>query len=89
MVVYEEFCFDNFRPEGMAKYTCDRIRKEGKERELERVLHELHPDGIERKALNRFLSEDPDKIFSLLNIGQEEYDGYSFEERDQEDLYEI
>lgn len=51
--------------------TLDRIREEGKCKELEELLDELYPDGMGETELNDLLQFDSDWVFEALGISDE------------------
>lgn len=54
--------------------TLDRIREEGKCKELEFILEELYPDGMTEGELNDLLWFEPDWLFETLGISEEDED---------------
>ena len=61
--------------------TRDRIRREGKCEELEVILEELYPDGMDETELNDLLWFDGDTVFEWL--------GLRTESQIQEEIYEV
>lgn len=85
MRVYENFCFDNFRPSAAAEAAYERIRDAGKGEEFFALLEKMYPDGISRMRLNEMLMFPPETLYETLGMKpdyEEEDDGYSFEERE-------
>ena len=54
--------------------TLDRIREDGKCKELEELLDELYPDGMSETELNDLLRFDSDWVFETLGISDEDED---------------
>ena len=54
--------------------TLDRIKEEGKTEELENILDELYPDGMDETDLNDLLWFESDAVYEWLGISEEEED---------------
>lgn len=52
--------------------TLNRVIEEGKTEELEAILEELYPDGMDETQLNDILWFEEDWIFEMLGISEEE-----------------
>lgn len=71
MKIYTEISLENFEAWSGAVSTLDRIKSEGKCDELEYVLEELYPDGMDETQLNDLLWFEEDWIFETLGIRSE------------------
>ena len=74
MKIYNETGLYNFKAWCGAVDTLDRIIEEGKADELEAVLEELYPDGIDETQLNDILWFEPEWCFEVCGIETEEED---------------
>ena len=72
MLVSYEISLANFKAWSGAVATLAHIRDMGKCEELEAVLEELYPNGIDETTLNDILWFDSDWVFETLGI-EEEY----------------
>ena len=72
MRIYTELDLDTFEAWSGAVYTLDRIREEGKTRDLEVMLEDLYPDGMDETALNDLLWFESDTVFEWLGIKTDE-----------------
>lgn len=79
--VYYDFPGD-YKPWSGAVDTWDRIVDEDKIDALEQYLDEMYPDGIDETELNDLLWFEPEYIFEILGISDEE------DENEEEDLEE-
>lgn len=70
--VYKEMSLESFEPWSGAVSTWDRIIDEDKLCEFEEILADLYPDGIEETSLNDWLWFEPEEIYDLLGITEEE-----------------
>lgn len=71
MKVYSEINIADFKAWGGAINTLDRIIAEDKCDELEAILEDLYPDGINETGLNDLLWFDDETVFSWLGIRTE------------------
>ena len=71
MKIYSEG-IENFEPWSGAVATYERIAEEGKLEDLEYMLEDLYPDGIDETALNDLLWFDDEWVFETLGIETEE-----------------
>ena len=82
--------FDRYKPWSGAVATYDKIVNANKLDDLEAMIDELYPDGINETALNDWLWFDGDELLKELNIIDEMNDGDLEEEigmdRDLDDL---
>ena len=81
MKIYKEESLSNFEWWSGAVYTAQRIWEErGSEGfdQLEAILEDLYPDGIDETDLNDLLWFDADTVYEWLGIDDEE-------EEDEED----
>jgi len=74
MKVYQEISLESFEFWGGAEDTFSRIEEAGKVEELEQLLEDCYPDGINDVALNDFLRHDSDDLLAMLNIEVENED---------------
>ena len=81
MKISYELNLNSFDAWSGAIETLDRIRREGKCEELEVILEELYPDGMDETELNDLLWFDCDTVFEWL--------GLRTESQIQEEIYEV
>ena len=72
MKIITETSLDNFQAWEGAKQTLQKIREAGKVEDLEMLLDDLYPDGIDDVKLNDILWFDNDWIFESLGMKPEE-----------------
>ena len=75
MKIYKEDSLSNFEWWSGAVATADRIWEErGTEgwNELEAILEDVYPDGMDETELNDLLWFEPETIFEWLGIGDKE-----------------
>ncbi len=72
MRIYKEFNINDFEPWCGATGTYNRIDEENKLDELQEMIEELYPDGIEETELNDLLWFDDEWVFETLGIEEEE-----------------
>lgn len=74
MKVTKEISLEDFEWWSGAKDTADKITEAGAWEELESILEELYPEGIDETSLNDLLWFDDEWIFETLGIssGEEE-----------------
>lgn len=74
MQVYREISLEDFEWWSGAKETAEKITAAGAWEELESILEELYPEGIDETSLNDLLWFDDEWIFETLGIssGEEE-----------------
>lgn len=65
-----------------AEYTAEKISEYGKWNELEAILTEQYPDGIDEAELNDILRHEEEMVFKWLGINPEE-------EEEEEEEFEI
>lgn len=63
---------DNFEPWSGAETTFENIKEAGKLEELETLLTDWYPDGIEEVQLNDILWFENDELYNALGMGEEE-----------------
>ena len=68
MTVVKEYDFESFEPWSGAVDTWERIKNEGKLTDLEFIIQDLYPDGIEETKLNDILWFDDEWVFESLGI---------------------
>ena len=71
MKIYSEINIADFKAWGGAIDTLDRIITEDKCDELEAILEDLYPDGIDETKLNDLLWFDDETVFGWLGIRTE------------------
>ena len=87
MKVYEEISLSNFNFWSGAKVTANRIDEELGEdgwRQLEAILEDAYPDGVEETQLNDLLWFDAETVYEWLGIKDEDEDEDEDEEEDEE-----
>lgn len=88
MKIYSEISLANFEAWSGAVDTLSRINAEGKADELEAVLDELYPEGLDETQLNDLLWFDSDWCFEICGIRTEAEIREELEEA-QEELEEL
>lgn len=72
MRIYSELVdLNTFKAWSGAINTLDRIRREGKCEELESVLEELYPEGIDKTALNDLLWFESETVYEWVGLRTE------------------
>lgn len=71
MRIYSELDLNTFEAWSGAVNTLDRIRLEGKCEELESVLEDLYPEGIDETALNDLLWFEPEIVYEWVGLRTE------------------
>ena len=71
MRIYTEISLENFEAWSGAVSTLERIKAEGKCDELEAILEDLYPDGIDETQLNDILRFEEEQVFEWLGIRSE------------------
>lgn len=92
MKIYKEESLSNFEWWSGAVYTAQRIWEErGTEgwNELEAILEDAYPDGMDETELNDLLWFEPETIFEWLGIGDEENEDEEEEETEPTNDYVI
>lgn len=64
----------NFGAWSGAKDTQKTIIEAGKDEEFDQLIEELYPDGLSETQLNDILWFEPDWIYEILGINEEETD---------------
>lgn len=72
MKVYKEISLENFEFWSGAKDTAEKITEAEKWDELEELLEECYPEGIDETKLNDLLWFEDEWIFEMLGIEDEE-----------------
>ena len=85
--VYYDFPGD-YKPWSGAVDTWDRIMDEDKLDALEQYLDEMYPDGIDETELNDLLLFEPEYIFEILGISDEE-DEEDDDEEDEDEEWSV
>lgn len=67
---------DNFKPWSGAVSTWEEIEEAGKISELEFLLEEIYPEGIDETKLNDLLWFESDWVYSLLDMNDMVYCSY-------------
>lgn len=84
MKIYKEISIANFDAWGGAEDTLDRIINANKADELESILEEEYPDGIDQTNLNDILRYESDWIYEMLGMKTDEEIKEELEELRQE-----
>lgn len=71
MRIYIELDLNTFEAWSGAVNTLDRIRREGKCGELESVLEEIYPEGIDETALNDLLWFESETVYEWVGLRTE------------------
>lgn len=71
MRIYSELDLNTFEAWSGAVNTLDRIRREGKCEELESVLEENYPEGIDETELNDLLWFDSETVYEWVGLQTE------------------
>lgn len=71
MKIYREESLDMFDAWGYGEETLKRVCQAGKLDELERILCEKYPEGIEEGELNQMLQDEADMIYGWLGMPSE------------------
>lgn len=72
MKVYGEISLQDFEFWSGARYTAEKIEEAGKWDELENLISEWYPDGVDETTLNDILWMDSENIFEWLGINENE-----------------
>ena len=72
MKLYRELDLTRFEPWSGAVDTYNRIYNEDKLNELESLLEDLYPEGIEETQLNDILWFDSEWVYECLGISEDE-----------------
>jgi hypothetical protein len=72
MKIITETSLNNFEAWEGAKQTLQEIREAGKVEDLEMLLDDIYPDGIDDVKLNDILWFDNDWVFESLGMKPEE-----------------
>ena len=72
MRIYTELDLNTFEAWSGAVDTLNRIREEDKCRELELILEELYPDGMDETELNDLLWFEEDWVYEMVGIRTED-----------------
>ena len=88
MKIYSEISLENFEAWSGAVDTLNRVIDEGKTAELEAILEDLYPDGMDETQLNDILWFEEDWVFEVLGIRTESQIREELEEA-QEELEEL
>ena len=84
MTVKKEYDLTEFEPWSGAEDTWNRLESEHKIGELECLLEELYPDGIEETQLNDLLWFDDEWVFESLGMETESSLKEKIEEKEDE-----
>ena len=83
MRVYQEITIDDFEFWSGAIDTFEKVEEAGKVEELEGIIEELYPEGIDGYELNDLLWFDSEWIFETLGISEEEEEEEEEEEGEE------
>lgn len=84
MTITYELDLERFEAWSGAKYTLERVQREGKCAELESMLEELYPDGMTETELNDLLWFDSESVYEWLGIRSEEQIEKEIKEAEEE-----
>ena len=84
MTITYELDLNSFQAWSGAKYTLERVQREGKCAELESMLEELYPDGMTETELNDLLWFDSESVYEWLGIRSEEQIEKEIKEAEEE-----
>ena len=84
MTITYELDLNSFEAWSGAKDTLDRIQREGKCAEREKILEELYPDGMTETELNDLLWFDSESVYEWLGIRSEEQIEKEIKEAEEE-----
>ena len=71
MKIYSEISLYSFEAWSGGENTLDRVINEGKAEELEAVLEDLYPDGIDETSLNDILRFESEWVYEVCGIRTE------------------
>ena len=73
MKIYSEISLEDFHAPGLAAAdTLERVKEAGKCEELEYILEDLFPDGMDKTALNDLLWLEPEQVYEWLGMEEED-----------------
>lgn len=72
MKIYAEQGLNSFRPWSGASITYDRVAEADKLDELETILEDIYPEGINETELNDLLWFDDEWIYEILGMQDED-----------------
>ena len=72
MKITKEINLENFEAWSGARDTLDAIIKAGKAQDMEAIIEDIYPDGIDETSLNDWLRFDAEQIYEMLGIESEE-----------------
>lgn len=84
MKVSYELNLNNFEAWSTAEDTLNRILNEGREKELEMLLEELYPEGMDETQLNDLLRFDSEWIYETLGMDTENSLNKKIEETEED-----
>lgn len=87
MKIYREESLSNFEWWGGAKWTAQCIDEERGKRgwgELEAILEEEYPDGMDETELNDLLWFEPETVFEWLGISSKDEEEEEEEEKEED-----
>ena len=71
MKIYSEISLENFEAWSGAEKTLDKIISDGKAQELEFILEDLYPEGMDETQLNDLLRFEPEWCYEAVGIRTE------------------
>lgn len=86
MLIKKEYDFCSFEPWSGAVETWERLKSADKLDELEEVLEDLYPDGIDETALNDILWFDDEWVFNAVGLRTESEIRSDIQEKEDEIL---
>ena len=84
MKIYSEKKLSDFQPWSGAKTTFDYLEEHDLLDDLESMLADMYPDGMDETALNDLLWFDSETVYDWLGVELDE-DGEPIDEEDEED----
>lgn len=84
MKISYELNLNNFEAWSTAEDTLNRILNEGREKELEMLLEELYPEGMDETQLNDLLRFDSEWVYETLGMDTENSLNKKIEETEED-----
>lgn len=84
MKIYSETSLYSFEAWSGGENTLDRVIEEGKTDELEAILEDMYPDGIDETALNDILRFESEWVYEVCGIRSESQIREELEEAKEE-----
>lgn len=71
MKITKEINLEDFEAWSGARDTLDAIIKAGKAQDMEAIIEDIYPDGIDETSLNDWLWFDAEQIYEMLGMESE------------------